>query len=112
MSDLAAEIESVRFTPVRLRYGYAMGEVDDLLDQLATAARSGGPLAPLVETARIEVVRLREGYDMDEVDAFLTRIAGRTITRTAPVPEPPRTGVVQEHPGPLARLRGLFRRAD
>src|SRR5262249_52808089 len=43
---LLEQIESVRFTPVRIRVGYDMGAVDGLLDSAASAVNRGEPLAP------------------------------------------------------------------
>jgi DivIVA domain-containing protein len=74
-ADVIAQIDKIRFSPVRLREGYAMGEVDDFLDQLQNAARSGQPFAPLVAAAQFTKVRAREGYDIDDVDAFLARMS-------------------------------------
>jgi DivIVA domain-containing protein len=69
--DLVEKITQVRFTPVRVREGYAMSEVDDLLDRVVTALGRGEPVAPLLDGARLGRVRLREGYDIAEVDRFL-----------------------------------------
>lgn len=110
MSDLAREIETVRFTPVRLRNGYDMDDIDNLLDRLVEAARAGTPLAPLVESASIGVSRMREGYDMDEVDRFLSRTTGRRLVRATPSTESTHASAVREVRGPLARLLGMFRR--
>lgn len=72
--ELAAETEAVRFTPVRLREGYDMTQVDSLLDKLVRRLRSGADVAEFVRAARFTPVRLREGYDMGEVDTFLDRV--------------------------------------
>jgi DivIVA domain-containing protein len=75
------DVDNVRFTPVRLRTGYDMGDVDAYLDRVkahldrldAAVAGTGqapGPLARAVFTP----VRLREGYDIGEVDAFLDQV--------------------------------------
>ncbi len=81
-----------RFTPVRIRAGYDMAEVDQLLDdvqaELERSARDRGRGCSRCETSdagtsstrltsetvqakRFTPVRFREGYDMDEVDLFL-----------------------------------------
>ncbi|MFL6109298.1 MAG: DivIVA domain-containing protein [Marmoricola sp.] len=74
-ADVIGQIERIRFTPVRLREGYDMGDVDAFLDRLAQAARDGQAFAPIVEQARFERVRLREGYDIGEVDDFVARMS-------------------------------------
>ena len=72
-SPTADEIRTARFRPVRLRAGYDMDTVDELLDQLADACDQGADPAPIAAGARFPVVKLREGYSIDEVDAFLER---------------------------------------
>jgi DivIVA domain-containing protein len=74
--------DKVIFTPVRLREGYDMGEVDahlDLakqtLDALDAAVAHGGPVPGALPAPRFSPVRLREGYDRAEVDAFLAELA-------------------------------------
>ncbi|ROR91283.1 DivIVA domain-containing protein [Nocardioides aurantiacus] len=64
-------IEAARFTPVRLRQGYDMSEVDALLDAVQQAATAGRRIRPLIDGATLRRVRLREGYAIDEVDRFL-----------------------------------------
>ena len=81
-ADIIRELESTRFSPVRLREGYDLGEVDAFLDRLGQAARDGQPFAPLVAAAAFTTVRLREGYDIGEVDALLARMAS-----VVPVPD-------------------------
>ena len=117
---LIQEINQVRFTPVRVREGYGMGEVDELLDQLVSALRAGEPVDELVRSARFTPVRLREGYDMAEVDRFLDRVVSvaATADRTPPsyadadAPQAPRAepapapSVIQEQRGLLSRLFG------
>lgn len=102
--------DKVIFTPVRLREGYDMGEVDahlDLVkqtfDALDAAIAGGRPVPGVIPAARFTPVRLREGYDIGEVDAFLAEVAteearlrqlaGRGITpaagpQTDPVVDP------------------------
>lgn len=74
---IAKSIEGVRFMAVRVREGYDLGAVDRLLDELASAARQGGSLAPLVHAAGLSRTRLKEGYDAEEVDAFLRDLVVR-----------------------------------
>lgn len=76
------DVDKVRFTPVRLREGYDMGEVDDhldlvkqTLDALDAAAAGHGPLPGTIPAPRFTPVRLREGYEIPEVDAFLAQVA-------------------------------------
>lgn len=63
-------IRGSRFTPVRLRTGYRMGEVDQMLDDAERAVVSREPLAPVL---RRELPRdsLRETYAIGDVDAFI-----------------------------------------
>lgn len=92
MSDLAATIRAVRFTPVRLRQGYAQGDVDGFLDQLAAAAEAGRALKPLVDAARFTTTSMKEGYDMGEVDDFLDRaVAGSAADGAGTTTAPPTT---------------------
>ncbi|WP_240195338.1 DivIVA domain-containing protein [Nocardioides faecalis] len=75
MSHAVSEmIQSARFTPVRFRHGYDMGEVDDLLDRVSREAAQGGAVRPLIEGRRFTQVRFREGYEMAEVDDLLARV--------------------------------------
>ena len=67
-------VHDVRFTLVRLRPGYDMGEVDDFLDRVAATARSGGDVRGLLAGARFGSTRWREGYAVDDVDGFLDRL--------------------------------------
>ncbi|MGY2875113.1 DivIVA domain-containing protein [Marmoricola sp. URHA0025 HA25] len=75
--DLVEEITTARFTPVRIREGYDMGDVDDLLDELVAALGRGEPVGPLIDRVQLGHVRLREGYDSGEVDEFLARLRVR-----------------------------------
>jgi DivIVA domain-containing protein len=70
---LADEIQKVRFKPTRIRQGYAMGVVDEMLDRAVSAVTRGESLAAVLDVA-LPTVSWREGYDMAEVDAFLTRL--------------------------------------
>jgi len=105
MSALGDSIRNARFTPVRLREGYDMSEVDALFDELAAAADAGRDLVPLIRGARFTPVRIREGYNMAEVDRFLESLAGaRSVdasTTTAHAGP-----VIQEQRGWLSRLFG------
>lgn len=120
---LIQEISHVRFTPVRLREGYEMGEVDDLLDRLVTALRAGEPVDRLVRAAQFTPVRMREGYDMSEVDRFLDRVVSESATadrvpsmytdapqaqvadaRDDTAPVAPTPSVIEEQRGLLSRL--------
>ena len=119
--DLVRRIHDARFTPVRLREGYDMGEVDDFLDELVDAVAMGRPIQPLVDAARFTPVRLRERYAIGDVDAFLEQLAVDAATSApsepgaevvgpggagGPGPRPPQTpppsAVVSEPRGRLA----------
>ena len=102
--ELVNRIRTARFTPVRLREGYDMAQVDQLLDELEDAVAGGRPVRPVVEAARFAKVRLREGYDMADVDDFLAEMArcGPPYPDSEPVPAP----VVSEKRGLLARVLG------
>jgi DivIVA domain-containing protein len=75
--DLVEAIAIARFNPVRVREGYDMAQVDDLLDRIVAALGRGEPVAPLLEGVRFSRVRLREGYNIDEVDQFLVALRRR-----------------------------------
>ena len=89
VDELIQQIHDVRFTPVRLREGYDMGEVDLFLDDLEQLVRLSRPVDPLIDAARFTPVRLREGYDMADVDRFLDTVqaASAALLRGAPAPE-------------------------
>lgn len=91
-------IERIRFTPVRLREGYDMAEVDALLDEVVDAAERGETIAGVIERAHLKPARLREGYDMAEVDSFLAQLAHPDTSAIRP-------DLVEEHPGLIERLR-------
>jgi len=122
-SQLVHEISSVRFTPVRLREGYDMGEVDELLDRLAAAVTAGEPVDDVVQDTGFTEVRLREGYAKTEVDEFLQRVVERAGALPVDDPheddEPPiveyrplspdgpsMPSVIQEQRGLVSRLFG------
>ena len=86
--ELMARIESVRFTPVQVRAGYDMGDVDGLLDHLQAAVRAAEPLRPIVDLVRLRTTKLRQGYDIEEVDAFLESIAGPATPTATRRPRP------------------------
>ena len=103
--DLVARIHGVRFTPVRIREGYDMGEVDRFLDELEQAVQQQAPLRPMVDGARFSPVRLREGYEMRDVDDFLERLV--RDYEGAPAPSPTSVdSVIEEQRGLLSRLLG------
>ena len=101
-ADLVQQVESILFTPVRLREGYDMGEVDQFLDQLAANLAVGKSVRPIVDAAVFTPVRLREGYDMGDVDQFLDRMVAESERRqqadTASAPRPP-VDAAAAHPG-------------
>ena len=70
----ADQIRDVRFTPLTFRKGYAMDDVDALLDALENAALAETSLASVIAGSRLRTTRLRPGYAIDEVDAFLDAI--------------------------------------
>ena len=113
MNDaLAEEIERSRFTPVRLREGYDMNEVDTFLDRLCAMLRAGEPVAATIAAARFTPVRMREGYDMDEVDRLLARASASDAEDSTVVDAAPSAGEaayanpIEETVSPLARLFG------
>lgn len=65
-----------RFTPVRIREGYTMGEVDAFIERARQAyvTRDGSVSPEEVARVRFTPVRLREGYDMGEVDQLLDEV--------------------------------------
>ncbi len=71
-----------RFTAVRLRRGYDMREVDDLLDRLVRAIRRGDSDLATRHLPRTALTRTRwrEGYRCEEVDAWLA-VAERHLAR-------------------------------
>ncbi|QCR19951.1 DivIVA domain-containing protein [Agrococcus sp. SGAir0287] len=70
------------FSTTRLRAGYEVDQVDQLLDDVVATMRAhldGSPIArPVraddVAAVRFEVTRFRARYDMAEVDGFLDRV--------------------------------------
>jgi DivIVA domain-containing protein len=88
--DLVEAIAIARFNPVRVREGYDMAEVDDLLDRIVAALGRGEPVAPLLEGVGFTRARLREGYNIDEVDRFLVGLRRRVDGATGAGPDPAR----------------------
>ena len=86
--DLVERITQARFRPVRVREGYAMSEVDDLLDRVVAALGRGESASRVLDRATLSRVRLREGYAIDEVDAFLDSIR-RSLVEAAGAEEVP-----------------------
>jgi DivIVA domain-containing protein len=68
-------LRNPKFTPVRLREGYAPYEVDEFIDRLLATANGQPVERPVTirEIRRVQFtpVRLTEGYDVEEVDTFL-----------------------------------------
>jgi len=92
-------VDQVRFTPVRVREGYDMAEIDGFLDHVVEAAERGEPIAPMVDRVTFTRVRFREGYEIGEVDQFLRQLQGAGPTAVDP-------GVIQEQRGLLSRILG------
>jgi hypothetical protein len=67
---LVEQLESARFTPVRVRQGYEMDTVDAVLDSAVEAVKRGESLGPVLDV-ELPTVRWREGYDMVQVRHFL-----------------------------------------
>ncbi|MDO7868893.1 DivIVA domain-containing protein [Nocardioides jiangxiensis] len=107
------DVDRVRFSPVRLREGYDMGEVDQHLDlvkqtlaALDAAVTGSAPVPGALPSPRFTPVRLREGYDMGEVDAFLDEVAAEEARlrglagRGIAVPDAPQTDPVIDPSAP------------
>lgn len=123
-ADLATMIREVRFSPVRLREGYDMGEVDYLLDRLLDAVGRDDDIVEILDHVALSEVRLREGYDIAEVNEFLEQVRIKVAVAQefepapgpdpgflevqAPPPAPPQPAapptVIVEHRGFFARL--------
>ncbi|MEU4196008.1 DivIVA domain-containing protein [Kribbella sp. NPDC026611] len=76
--EVAKPVQPLRdpkFTPVRIREGYAPHEVDEFLERLLATANGRPVERPVtireIRRVRFTPVRLTEGYDVEEVDAFL-----------------------------------------
>jgi DivIVA domain-containing protein len=63
------------FTPVRLREGYDMEQVDDFVDRVMATVNGRPVTRPVtpreIHKVKFTPVRLTEGYDVEEVDKFL-----------------------------------------
>ena len=73
---LVQTITAAKFQVTKFREGYDMIEVDDFLDEIIAALRSGpgsrlSKLPDQILTKKFQVTKWREGYDMVEVDDFL-----------------------------------------
>ena len=68
------------FTPVRLREGYNMEQVDDFVDRVMATVNGlpvDRPVTPReIRKVKFTPVRLTEGYDVEEVDNFLDEAEG------------------------------------
>lgn len=87
------------FMRVRLREGYATGQVDAFIDQAVQALRSRETtMRPEdVRAVRFTPTRMRAGYDMRQVDAFLDeledQLAARQPEPSVVPPDPPAEAV-------------------
>lgn len=84
-SHLTARIADARFRPTRLREGYDLREVDELLDRLSARLGRGEPVADTIRAARLTRGRWREGYLVEDVDRFLSELGREPVT---PRPSP------------------------
>jgi DivIVA domain-containing protein len=120
LTDWAARIRGITFSPVRMGEAYDMDQVDYLLDLLEVAATQGDPLGPVLEGVEVNQVRLREGYSIPEVDAFFAEIRASGGEPATPAPsdrdqvQAP-TPVLETEPtllppGPPEPVRGFWRR--
>ncbi len=77
----SSEIAKTRFEATKFREGYAMADVDALMEKARTtlqnweAGRAGELTAKAVVDARISSTKFREGYVQDQVDDFLDLLA-------------------------------------
>lgn len=111
----AQQVTEQRFTPVRIKEGYDMGEVDRFLDQVASTLRhlengrldAPGLLRPdEVVAQRFTPVRLREGYAISEVDQFLDQVTATLQRYVGDAGSQPVAAAAQGAPGqeaPAAR---------
>lgn len=104
---LADSVAGVRFPSTRLRRGYAAGDVDPFLTDLAAAVRAG-----LAIQARIDGARFKQsygGYDMAAVDDFLDRTGAAAADSDAPAgpaADRPAADVVVDAPSAISRGEG------
>lgn len=109
------DVDKVRFSPVRMRAGYDMGDVDDHLDRakahlaaLEAAVTGAGPVPGPLTAAAFSQVRMREGYDITEVEAFLAQVEAedarlRSLARSGITPAAsPATDPVVDPSAPAA----------
>lgn len=87
---LVRRIQDVRFTTTRIRVGYDMNGVDELLDRLVDLVEAGQDPRPAAIAAGFETVRWREGYTMEQVDNFLDALLLDPALVPAGSPELPR----------------------
>ena len=78
--------QTFRFSVTRLRPGYVIAEVDELIGRIeATLAGTAGPGQAVtvdeVRGARLTTTRLRQGYDEEAVDNALDVYARRLSKR-------------------------------
>lgn len=104
--DVARRVAEIQFTPVRMREGYDMGEVDELLDRIVAVATDPVAVRALARGARFTPVRLREGYAMAEVDRFLASLS----TGEAAAADPPRVPEGPASDGGIRETRGWWSR--
>jgi len=108
--ELVNRIVDVVFPAVKFSEGYDMDSVDQLLDQLESAASRGQPLQPIVMGAQLPTRKWAEGYDKGEVDRFLADIAGLPPVTESRPPEvqsrPVAPSVIEEKPSLMSRLFG------
>jgi DivIVA domain-containing protein len=86
---LADSVTAARFPSTRFRRGYAAGDVDPFLTDLAAAVRAG-----VAVQARIDGARFKQsygGYDMGAVDDFLDRTGAAAATAGSDAPAAPAT---------------------
>lgn len=116
VQELVRRIDGQGFRVVRLKPGYDMGAVDDLLDRLAAALRAGQQLRPLL-SVRPPVVRFRAAYCIESVDAFVNEllhaVGEREWESSTVAPAPPTTPHAHEPTEPvdvIQEQQSLWRR--
>jgi DivIVA domain-containing protein len=79
------QLPSPTFTPVRLREGYDIVQVDEFVDRLLATVNGLPVKSPVtvreLRNVSFRPVRVREGYDVDEVDQFLEQAEGWLTNR-------------------------------
>jgi DivIVA domain-containing protein len=109
---LAAELTEGRFGTTQLRQGYDVREVDDFVDEVVQALRSGvpaGTLAERVRSVRFTTSTFQRGYDMADVDAALESVVG-TLERATATGGSPATAAPPVQRTEPARRPGLMGR--